>query len=89
MAAPKGNKNAQRGTEWRDAVKWALENYETSAIERGQALRGIGKKLVEMALEGDMSAIKELGDRLDGKAAQPVTGEDGPVEMVIRWGTQK
>lgn len=74
MAAPKGNKNAARASDWKNAIKWALENYQSSAIERGQALRGIGLRLVDMALDGDMQAIKEVGDRLDGKPAQTVHG---------------
>ena len=28
----------------------------------------IAEKLVELAMEGDMAAIKEFGDRVDGKA---------------------
>ena len=28
----------------------------------------VAKKLVEMAADGDSAAIKELGDRIDGKA---------------------
>ena len=33
-------------------------------------LRGVADKLVELALNGDMQAIKEVADRLDGKPAQ-------------------
>jgi hypothetical protein len=35
-----------------------------------QRLLEIARKTVEMAISGDMSAIKEIGDRLDGKAMQ-------------------
>lgn len=34
-------------------------------------------KLVEMALEGDVPAIRELLDRTIGRPATPVTGSDG------------
>lgn len=70
MAAPKGNKNAAKGKEWADSIKWALENYEGQAIKRGQALRKIAMKAVEQALEGDRHARSEIGDRLDGKPVQ-------------------
>lgn len=77
MAAPVGNNNAKKGTEWRDAINYALKNYEGSDIERGQALKAIAKKVIGMALEGDIQAVKEIGDRLDGKPVQAVTGGDG------------
>lgn len=37
---------------------------------------------------GDVQAIKELGDRLDGKPAQAVVGgdeEDAPVQIEVTW----
>lgn len=67
--APKGNNNATKGKMWSDAVRKAL-------VQR-KALKPIAEKLIAMALEGDMQAIKEIGDRLDGKAVQAVSGEDG------------
>ena len=48
-------------------------------------LRRIAEKLAEKAEEGDLAAIRELADRLDGKPAQAHTGEDGSaVTVVIR-----
>lgn len=72
MAAPKGNKNAVKGREWFEALRYALANYEDNDVKRGQALKRIGKKLIEQALAGDMAAIKEIGDRIDGKAVQVI-----------------
>lgn len=45
------------------------------AIKRTDAegrtvLAKIAQKVVEAAMEGDMQAIKEIGDRIDGKAPQ-------------------
>ena len=37
------------------------------------AMRAIAARLVEMALEGDIRAIREVLDRLDGKAVQAVS----------------
>jgi hypothetical protein len=45
------------------------------------------EKLWATALEGDVSAMREVADRLDGKVPQAVVGDDehGPIEHVIRW----
>jgi hypothetical protein len=47
----------------------------------------IAETVVKMALEGDMQAIKEIGDRMDGKPSQQVEHEPGEVmrEIVVRW----
>lgn len=46
----------------------------------GRRLRVIADKLAEMAEGGDLQAIKEVGDRLDGKCAQTIERGDVPVE---------
>jgi hypothetical protein len=50
-------------------------------------LRAIAQKLFEKALDGDLSAIRETADRLDGKPAQALSCEIGRrVEVpVFRW----
>lgn len=85
MGAPVGNKFAARGRVWRDAIDRAMEIR--GAGDRMAALNELAAKLIEKAAEGDMSALKELGDRLDGKSVQPVAGADGepPVKMEIGW----
>jgi len=67
MAAPIGNKNKNKGSDWVDSLRYALANYETASIQRGQALKAIARKVVDKALEGDKDSIMELGNRLDGK----------------------
>lgn len=76
MAAPEGNNNAGKGKEWKEALRYALLNYEGKDIERGKALKAIAKKLVEKAVEGEYAAIQEIGNRLDGKPAQVVVGDN-------------
>jgi hypothetical protein len=59
-------------------------------------LRVIARKLIEMAEGGDLQAIKEVGDRLDGKCAQVVERGDVPLEAmsdrelyaIVRAGSQ-
>jgi hypothetical protein len=72
VAAPFGNRNAAKAREWADGIKWVLDNYEAPGIGRGQALRAIAAKVVAAALEGNLAAITEIANRLDGKALQPV-----------------
>lgn len=45
----------------------------------GTKLRAVADALVNKAMSGDVSAIKEIGDRLDGKAMQQVemSGPEG------------
>ena len=65
--APKGNKNAVKDNRlWGDAVRRAVMQ------RKGQKLRQLADKLVDLAQEGDIQALKELGDRLDGRAAQSI-----------------
>lgn len=47
-------------------------------------LRAVADKLVELAIGGDMQAIKEIGDRLDGKPAQAIVGDSDadPINLV-------
>lgn len=59
---------------WRDAINMALKRGDDS-------LQRIADKIVAMALEGDMHAIREIADRLDGKALQ-MTQVDASVEVV-------
>jgi len=56
----------------RDALKAALR-------QEPEKLKRIVGKWLEKAEAGDMAAIKEMTDRIDGKAVQPISGDDeGP-----------
>jgi hypothetical protein len=84
MPAPLGNGNANKGKVWREAIRRALE--AESRRDGIEALEAVAASLIAKAKEGDIGAIKELGDRLDGKPAQAVAltdAEGGPV--AVRW----
>lgn len=84
VGAPKGSANRAKGTQFADAVRVALMTYEATDVPQGQALRKIADTLVKGALEGNMTALQEIANRLDGKPAQQVmlTGEHGgPVQL--------
>lgn len=67
MGAPLGNQNARKG-KWSEAVEAAAEIED--APTRRRRMVCIAEKLVEKAMGGDMAAIKEFGDRIDGRAHQ-------------------
>jgi hypothetical protein len=46
------------------------------------ALRRIAVKLIERAEEGELAAIREIADRLDGKPAQAVEVGDVPLDRL-------
>lgn len=60
-----------------------------AAGDDGKTLRLIALNLIAQSLKdepGAMSAIREIGDRLDGKPAQAIeNGDSGPLEMTIKW----
>lgn len=83
MGAPIGNTNHTDGRVWRTAIRRALE--KKSLADKRDALESIADALLAKALDGDVSALRELGDRLDGKANQPITNaEGGPVDISLR-----
>lgn len=67
MAAPVGNRNAAKAKVWSSAIERALERR---ASERMPAINELAEKLIEMGLLGDLPALKEIGDRLEGKPHQ-------------------
>ena len=81
--APVGNQNARRAKLVRDALKQAFIAMEAGAddddVKLQRRLRKYATGLIALAEGGDVSAYKEINDRLEGKAVQPVSGdEDGP-----------
>jgi hypothetical protein len=46
------------------------------------ALRRIAAKLVEKAAEGELAAIREIADRLDGKPVQMLDRRDVPLNQL-------
>lgn len=78
---------------WRAALRKAAMAVETRGPHKGRKLVDlVAERLVDLALHGEgpaaLAAIRELGDRLDGKAAPalPPAGEDEPTRVVYTWG---
>lgn len=77
-----GNTNAKKGKLFYHELRKAL-------VQNDQLnLRLIADKLVEEAINGESWAVKEIMDRVDGKAIQSteISGSEGePMKMVISW----
>ena len=76
MAARKdgGGNGSKSDKLWRDAIHRAVKR----SIGEGdlKKLEKLAEVLVEKALDGDIGALKEIGDRLDGRAVQGVQALD-------------
>ncbi len=87
MAAPHKPVGSKHDKPWRHAIQKAVkERLEGKGDPH--ALDRLAKKLVQQGLAGDIAALKEIGDRLDGKPVQQNThsGEDGaPIAHTFRW----
>lgn len=63
------------------AIKEAVEGADKTK------LRAVADALVDKAMNGDVQAIKEVADRLDGKVPQGVIGGDegdNPINLVTK-----
>jgi hypothetical protein len=88
-----GNQNAANAKKWQAAVERAIERLARGQLhnddpDRSDFIKGmdmlaehfIEQRLVEAHA---MPFYRELGDRIDGKAAQAITGADGAAAIVI------
>jgi hypothetical protein len=84
MANPRGQ---QRDKPFRDALRLEAklaEDGEETPAPKG-SLRWIARQLLERA-GAETAAAKEVGDRLDGKPAQAIVGDDDepPINVITR-----
>lgn len=86
IGAPPGNQNAKKGKAWSEAIKRAIRGKYGKEWE--ESLQELAGKLVSAADSGDMQALKEIGDRLDGKPTQQteISGPDGaPMKTIVNF----
>jgi len=81
MGRPKGSPN--RDKIYRQALMMEL----AAAGDNLAAAREIAKVHIARCKAGDMQAIKEFADRMDGKVPQAVIGDDesSPIRYVVTW----
>ncbi len=61
--------------EWHYAIKKAVNEYHVEKGEDGEVkktkyLNLLARRIVEAGIGGDVTALREIGDRLDGKPSQ-------------------
>ena len=81
-----GNNNAAKGRPWGRAIERALA--KRSNVKQVEALDELAETFLSACDAGDLAALKELGDRLDGKANQSISGPDGgaiPVGIQVSY----
>ena len=75
--AQPGNKNAAKGKIWSDAIRMEI------AQDRHR-VRKLVRALLKKAEEGDVSALKEFGDRIEGKVPQGIEGTGEKGEIILK-----
>lgn len=81
--APVGNTNAKSAKRWQSAITRALAKIaKGEGVEAG--LDRLADQLVSAAEKGEQWALLEVGNRLDGKPAQVIIGDDDADPVSIR-----
>lgn len=71
-----GNQNAARAKVWRAAIERALERRSASRADGIKEIDALAEELLKLVALGDLGALKEFGDRIDGKPSQAIGGDD-------------
>ena len=84
MGRPKGRPNKVYGKPWRDALRKVLHERESKHGPRN--FERLARAAFQEALRGKAELVREIGDRIDGKVPQAVTGdaEGEPIRIVAR-----
>lgn len=72
-----GNKNSAKGKPWTAALRLALSRKDDDGV---RALNRVADALIKAAIEGDLQAIREIGDRIEGKVS---SGDTSPVRVYV------
>jgi hypothetical protein len=80
-----GNPNGRPPVKpWRKALDMALAQDDADETKPGR-LRRAAESLLTAAADGDLAAIKELGDRIDGKSIQEIAAKiDATLEVTVK-----
>jgi len=85
MGGTVGNKNSSK-----ENRVWGKVVRKLAVQEDAKRIHKVAEALFRKAEEGDISAIKELGDRIDGKSMQEITGNsDAPITVIVKTGIEE
>jgi hypothetical protein len=91
VGAPKGSRNAFKGTEWSKSLKRAMARFSDKEGDKQvswrRGLDRVADKVIAAACEGQKDAWQEIANRIEGRPAQSmkVSGdEDNPIHTVNR-----
>ena len=85
MAGVKGKSGKYKDKPWTDALRLALNDVAEGDKKTGiKKLRRMAEAVIDRAIGGDITAAKEVGDRLEGKPSQALehSGPDGDTIQV-------
>jgi molecular chaperone GrpE (heat shock protein) len=77
-----GNDGGSKGRDWANAIRRALARRADSGGTVEGGLNTLADQFLNAVAQGGIPEFKEMGDRLDGRAAQAVTvsgDEDQPL----------
>ena len=81
MATALVNNGYKSEKPWRDALRVAV-NARADGRGSPKRLAVIAERCAVEAMAGESWAVREIGDRLDGKPAQAITGDpDSPLQL--------
>ena len=89
VGAPKGSRNNPGGRPklkpWTEALR-LIANEPTDDCKSTKKLRRLAEVTYQMALAGDIQAIREFGNRLEGTPMQgiEISGPDGDDIRIIK-----
>jgi hypothetical protein len=66
---------------WADAIRRAVLRVDK---QKRKHINILADRLVQAGIKGDISALREIGDRLDGRAHQSIGGDGKAGEITIR-----
>lgn len=77
--AGNANSGPKREKPFRDALMLAIKEAEAHENSH-RALRRVAERLLDEAAQGNVQAMKEIADRLDGKVPQGIEGGETPIQ---------
>lgn len=86
MPFPKGVSGNPEGRRknrpWRDALNRAVQRAQDGKVDY-MALDALADALVAAGMAGEVNALKEIGDRIDGKVPQAIVGDEDEAPLAI------